>query len=623
MEYSEARKRYLKFFQKRKHAIVPSASLVPINDPTTLFTGSGMQPMVPFLLGEAHPKGSRIVDLQKCFRAEDIEEIGDNRHTTFFEMMGNWSFGDYFRKEQLSWYFEFLTDEMDIDPKKLYVTVFAGDKDFDLKRDDEAISIWKKLFAGKGIEAKDIYVGSEEHGANLDIGDARIFQYTAKKNWWSRAGIPKNMPVGEMGGPNSEVFFDFGTPHDTAYGKYCHPNCDCGRFVELGNSVFITHLKTDDGNFVLLPKKNVDFGGGIERLVAIANKNPDIFSINIFQGVIAKLEELSGKSYDQDKHAFRIIVDHIRGALFMIVDGVVPSNTEQGYFLRRLLRRMIVHADRLTIPKYGLIELPEIIAVEYKDVYPELVEKISYVQKIFREEEERFRVTLTKGLKEFKKLSHNTSFISGHDAFILFSTYGFPLEITIEFAEECGITVDEEAFHEEMKKHQEESRKGVGQKFKGGLADNNEKITMLHTTTHLMLAGLRKYLGKDVHQAGSNITVERTRFDFTHSEKVSREILNKVEEYVNRAIQNKCNVITEQIPKEKAKEQGVEGSFWEKYPDTVNVYSVVCSDGTVYSKELCGGPHVKNTKEIKGTFKIKKEEASSAGVRRIKAILEE
>lgn len=623
MTLNEVRKKYLDYFSDKGHEIIPSSRLVPENDPTTLFTSSGMQPLLQYFLGEVHPKGKRITDSQKCFRADDIEEVGDNRHTTFFEMLGNWSFGDYFKQEQLPWIFEFLTKEIGLEPENLYVTVFSGDSKNNIPKDSESVEVWKKIFKQEGIEAKDVELLTEEKGGELGMQDGRIFYYDAGKNWWSRSGTPENMPAGEPGGTNSEVFYDFKTEHDKAYGEYCHPNCDCGRFVEIGNSVFMEYVKKEDGTFGELPNKNVDFGGGLERITAASNRNSDVFSIDVFSKMISEIEKVTSKKYsdEESKKAFRIIVDHIRAAIFMIFDGVLPSNTEQGYFVRRLIRRSAVKIRTFSTPHFfALGTLAYIIADVYRESYPALHEKVDFINDVITEEERKFRETLEKGLKEFNKLSGDD--ISGHDAFILFSSYGFPLELTLELAEEKGVSVDEDEFKKEMAKHQELSRSGSEQKFKGGLADSSEKTTMLHTTTHLMLAGLRKYLGDSVHQAGSNITEERTRFDLTHGEKVERDILDKVEEYVNEAISKKCDVVMEQMNKEDAKNMGVEGSFWEKYPDVVNVYSVKCDDGTVYSSELCGGPHVSNTGDIKGTFKIKKEQASSAGVRRIKAVLE-
>lgn len=624
MTVSEIRKKYLEYFKSNGHVVIPSARLVPENDPTTLFTSSGMQPLVPYLLGEPHPQGDRLTNSQKSFRSGDIEEVGDNRHTTFFEMLGNWSLGDYFKKEQLPWFFDFLTNTktgLGLDPQKLYVTVFAGDEALGIPKDAESIEIWKSLFSEKGMEAKDVVIGSEENGYKVGMQDARIFAYDAKKNWWSRSGIPANMPAGEPGGPDSEVFYDFGTPHDPKWGEQCHPNCDCGRFVEIGNSVFMQYLKKEDGTFGLLPKANVDFGGGLERFAMAVKGTNDVFLIDTMQSIIVELASASGKNYNDLTYqkSFRVVADHIRGATFMIGDGVLPSNTDQGYFVRRLIRRAIRHLDRLGVGEGTLVVASERVINAYRDHYPELDASRSLIQQTIREEEQKFRKTLSLGLKEFEKFSKNGS-LSGEQAFMLFSSYGFPYEVTVELATERGIAVDEGAYRDEFKKHQELSRSGAEQKFKGGLADSSEQTTKLHTATHLMLAGLRKFLGGHVHQAGSNITSERTRFDFTHPEKVSPDILKQVEAYVNEAIQKKCEMQVVQMPKEQAQAEGVEGSFWEKYPDVVNVYQVVCDDGSVYSRELCGGPHVQNTGSM-GTFSIVKEEASSAGVRRIKATL--
>lgn len=612
---------YLSFSTARGHAVVPSAPLVPENDPTTLFTGSGMQPLVPYLLGAPHPKGTRVADSQKCFRSVDIEEVGDNRHTTFFEMLGNWSFGDYFKREQLSWFFEFLTDAISLDPKRLYVTVFAGDAALGIPKDDESVEIWKELFRQKGIEAEAVIIGSEAEGNKKGMQGGRIFYYDAKKNWWSRSGTPDMMPAGEPGGPDSEVFYDFGTPHDSRFGAECHPNCDCGRFIEIGNSVFMQYLKQADGSFVLLPQQNVDFGGGLERIAMASAGEPDVIKVN-HAPIIAFLEEKSNRAYGTDvetTRAFRIIADHMKAAVFLIGDGILPANTDQGYFVRRLLRRAVRFADTLGIRESGLATVVEPIVAMYEAQYPELRAHALRIQNAIDDEEKKFRATLARGMREFEKRSGNS--ITGADAFMLFSTYGFPLELTTELATEHGVSVDTQGFYEELKKHQELSRAGAAQKFKGGLADSGLHTTMLHTATHLMLAGLRKYLGSEVHQAGSNITSERTRFDFTHAEKVPREVLDKVEAYVNEAIAKHCQVSITVMPKEAARAAGVEGSFWEKYPDEVQVYQVKAEDGTVYSQELCGGPHVENTGDIKGVFKIIKEEASSAGVRRVKGVL--
>lgn len=599
------------FFEKHGHAIISSASLIPENDSTTLFTGSGMQPLVPYLLGEKHPRGTRLADSQKCFRSQDIDEVGDNRHTTFFEMLGNWSLGDYWKEEQLSWFFEFLTKEIGIPKEKLWVTCFNGDEELGLPKDTESADIWRKL----------------------GIPENRIRFYGSEKNWWSRSGIPEKMPPGEPGGPDSEVFYEFTQiAHDPKFGAECHPNCDCGRFLEIGNSVFMQYIKKEDNSFGLLPKRNVDFGGGLERITAVSQDMDDIFLVN-YDYIIKEIERATNTLYQENMRAYRIIADHIKAAVFLIGDGVVPSNKDQGYFVRRLIRRAIVYLDKLkpvteardgreTV--FGGVAAASLVAGivrGYKNQYGYLERKESEIERIITEEERKFVATLKQGLREFKRLSTDTS-ISGKDAFVLFSTYGFPLEMIVEMANEKNITVDTLSFAEEMGRHQEISRAGAKQKFRGGLADASEKTTMLHTATHLMLAGLRKFLGEHVHQAGSNITAERTRFDFTHPEKVGGNILDMVEQYVHEAISKKCNVVIEQMPKDEAQKKGVEGSFWERYPDVVNVYIVKCRNGVVYSQELCGGPHVKNTGDIKGVFKIVKEEAVSAGIRRVKAVLE-
>ena len=622
MSGNEIRRKYLEFFTAKGHAAVPSAALVPENDPTTLFTGSGMQPMLPYLLGETHPKGTRIVDSQKSFRADDIEEVGDNRHTTFFEMLGNWSFGDYFKEEQISWMFEFLIKEIGINPHNFYITVFAGDEKNNLPKDEESVAIWQRLLKEAGLSHEVAHIGSEADGAARGMKEGeRIFFYEAKKNWWSRAGVPEKMPVGEPGGPDTEMFYDFGTPHDKKYGEHCHPNCDCGRFIELGNNVFMEYVKNVDGTFAKLPQKNVDFGGGLERITAAANDTPDVFKIDLLYPVVKQLEQLSGKKYEENLVAFRVITDHIRGATFMIGDGVLPSNTDQGYFVRRLLRRSVRYADVLGIPQGELKALSESVIKTYADHYTNLAEKKQEITETIAQEEAQFRKTLERGLKEFERLAR--SGIIGQDAFVLFTTYGFPYELTEELAKERGINIEKEAFKKEMQKHQEMSRAGAEHKFKGGLADHSEKVVQYHTATHLLLAGLRKELGNEVHQAGSNITGERLRFDFTYPKKVERTALDRIEQYVNGAVKRGANVTQEILKKEDAqKDPTVEGSFWDRYPDEVKVYTVSDDTGVIYSRELCGGPHVENTSALKGTFKIISEESSSAGVRRIKAVLQ-
>lgn len=621
MTASDIREKYLNFFRTRGHAIVPSSSLVPENDPTTLFTGSGMQPMVPYLLGEVHPLGTRLADSQKCFRSQDIEEVGDNRHTTFFEMLGNWSLGDYFKEEQIRWMWEFLTNELGIPPQKLSFTCFRGNESLGIPKDEISAELWQELFRDKGIDAK-IVDFSERDG----MQGGRIFYYDEKKNWWSRSGVPGNMPEGEPGGPDTEMFYDFGEElglHEQSPWKNepCHVNCDCGRFMEIGNNVFMEYRKTVDG-FEKLPSRNVDFGGGLERLSAAIRGDSDVFLIDLFDGARAKLEELSGKQYGDSEgmtRAFRVILDHLRAAMFLISDGVLPSNKDQGYFVRRLIRRSVRFGKEIGITENFVDGIVHAFIRSYKETYSLLLEKEELILRALRDEEVKFRATLDRGMKEFGRRIAQGS-LSGKDAFDLFATYGFPYEMTCELAEESGVSVDEAAFRDEFEKHRDLSRTASAGKFKGGLADAGEKTTALHTATHLMLAGLRKFLGDGVHQAGSNITEERTRFDFTYPEKVPREILDQVEVYVNEAIGKRSVVRTEVMDKEEARAAGVEGSFWEKYPEKVTVYQVVAPDGTVYSRELCGGPHVVETFHM-GRFRIVKEEASSAGVRRVKAVL--
>jgi len=601
----------LKFFEERGHKIIPSAALAPENDPTTLFTGSGMQPLIPYLLGQKHPLGTRLADSQKCFRAEDIDEVGDNRHTTFFEMLGNWSLGDYFKEEQLSWFFEFLTQKVGLSKEKLWVTCFEGDEKNNIPKDKEAAAIWEKL----GI-AKD-----------------HILFYGAKKNWWSRAGVPENMPAGEPGGPDSEVFFEFAdVPHDTKFGEKCHPNCDCGRFMEIGNSVFMEYQKQEDGSFAKLAQRNVDFGGGLERIVAAKNGDSDIFKIDTLSVVIKKIEELSGAQYTpkmtevrppssrppSSLQAFRIIADHIRGAVFMIGDNVLPSNTDRGYFVRRLLRRAVRYADVLGMEQGKFAELALPVIESYSGHYPELAEYETLIKETIQKEENRFRETLANGLKEFEKLSSGN--ISGKKAFNLYQSYGFPLEVTLDLAREKGISVDEAGFKEELKKHQEISRAGAKKKFKGGLADTKEETVRLHTAHHLLLAALRQVLGEYVHQRGSNITAERLRIDFSHPQKMSPEELKQVEDLVNQKIAENLDMIRKEMPKEEAMQMGAEMEFGVKYGDVVSVYVAQDKQGNVFSKEFCGGPHVERTGQL-GHFKITKEESVSSGLRRLRAIL--
>lgn len=634
MKYTSAqlREKYLKYFESKGHKIVPSASLLPENDPTTLFTGSGMQPMVPYLLWEKHPLGTRICDSQKAFRAADIDDIGDNRHTTFFEMLGNWSLGDYFKKEQIEWIWDFYVNELGLNPEKIYISVYRGNEQFGIPRDDEAVALWQEKFAAKGIEAKAVDM------AEIDgMQGGRIFYYNEKENWWSRAGVPENMPVWEPGGPDSEMFWDFGADlmlHENSQwaDEPCHPACDCGRFLEFANNVFMQYKKTEDG-FQELENKNIDFGGGLERIAVALTDSPDVFTGDLFDNIRNKIEEFSGKKYGEDEtetKAFRVIMDHLRVVTFLIADGASPSNKDQWYFTRRMLRRAVRYARDLGIESGLSVEAAKGVIEEYKEQYPELEEKRDFILWEIEAEEKQFLTTLEKGLREFEKLlkgfeiafersGKKVTQIAGPKAFKLYDTYGFPIELTEDLAAENNLTVDREGFEKAFEEHKAKSRAGAEQKFKGGLADASTATTELHTATHLLLAGLRKVLGNHVFQKGSNITAERLRFDFSHDEKMTPEQLQEVEDFVNHAIESGMKVSIEEMPKQEAMDRGVVGSFWEKYPDIVKVYTMK-SDNETFSIELCGGPHVE-VSEWMGRFKIKKEEASSRGVRRIKAVL--
>ena len=613
MTVNELRTKYLEFFRSRGHAIIPSASLIPDNDPSTLFSGSGMQAMVPYLLGEKHPLGTKIADSQKCFRAQDMDEVGDNRHTTFFEMLGNWSLGDYFKAEQIEWIFEFLTKEVGLDPNRIYVSVFRGDEKLGIPKDAEAVSCWKEQFSKVGIEAKDIDF-SERDG----MQGGKIFYYDTKKNWWARVINPEEMPIGEPGGPDSEMFWDFGAQlkiHENSSYKDqpCHINCDCGRFLEIGNNVFMQYIKTERG-FEPLPKGNIDFGGGLERVLAAKNDNPDIFTTDLFASLIGKIEKLTGKEYKGNEYGFRVIVDHIKAATFIIGDdkGMVPSNADQGYVIRRLIRRAARYGKQLGINSIFASKIAEGVIDMYQDAYPELIKNKDFIINQLVKEEEKFKETLERGLKEFERLEK----ISGHDAFDLYQTYGFPFEMTEELAKEKGIEIDEAGFLEEMKKHQELSRTASAGMFKGGLADSSEATIKYHTAAHLMLSALRQVLGEGVIQRGSNITPERLRFDFAHSEKMTPEQIKQVENIVNEQIQKDLPVVCEEMNLDEAKAKGAMGVFESKYGERVKVYSI-----GQFSNEICGGPHVERT-GVLGKFRIQKEESSSAGVRRIKAVLE-
>ncbi len=646
------RKAYLEFFKQRGHKITPRAPLVPKDDPTTLFTGSGMQPLIPYLLGQPHPDGRRLVDSQTCFRAEDMDEVGDNRHTTFFEMLGNWSLGDYYKEDQLAWFWQFLTELIKLDPQKLYVTCFIGDEATGVPKDSESAAIWQKLFKDKGVAAKTADIGSAETGAKRGMKPGeRIFYYDASKNWWSRVGEPAHMPEGEPGGPDSEAFFDFGTPHDEKYGAHCHPNCDCGRFLEIGNSVFMAYQKTADG-FKELPKPNVDFGGGLERLAAAAIDNPDVFQISLIRPVLDGLEKLSGKDYAQHQPAMRVIADHLRAATWLAVDGVAPSNKAQGYVLRRLLRRAIRYAFELGIEEHLCEQVVPIVVEIYKSDFPEVKDRQNEVVQLCIKEEQLFRQTLWNGLRQFDKFSHRHSReggnlvagsptepgMTGEDIFKLYDTYGFPAELSLEEAFRKDIKVDagwRQQFDQLMSQQRQRSQTAAVGMFRGGLADHSEQVVKYHTVTHLMYQALKDVLGPHVVQRGSNITAERTRFDFSHPQKLTPEELKQVEDIVNTQIKADLPVSWKEEPTKQALESA-SGAFGDKYGDKVKVYTIG-DPAKPFSREICGGPHVEHTgliglpaQTFQGKvsvgeggkqFKIIKEEASSAGVRRIKAVL--
>lgn len=614
MTANQIRKQYLKFFVKHDHKEIPPAPIVPPEDPTTLFTSSGMQRLVPFLKGEPHPMGTRLVDSQPCFRAEDIEEIGDNRHTTFFEMLGNWSLGDYFKNEQLHWFFEFLTEVVGFEKTRLFVTVFEGGGD--VPRDEESIKIWQEIFrintpAQKGIEGFDPTV--------------KIYTYGAKENWWSRVGVPENMPPGEIGGPDSEVFFDFGDKpkihEDSPYkAQKCHLNCECGRFLEIGNSVFMEYEKQKAGNFKPLPNKNVDFGGGLERIAAASQNTQDIFQSDLFVPVIKKIEEVSGKKYEREnQEPMRIIADHLRAATFMLAQGIIPSNKTQGYVLRRLIRRSVVKMYKLQVASTVEIgkQVFHTIGDTYKGVYLEPdAKEFLQSENIFTEEIRKFEKTLNRGLKVLEK--HPV--IDGKLAFDLLQTYGFPWELTLELASERGQKIDKSQFQKELQAHQELSRQASAGMFKGGLADRSEATIKLHTATHLLHKALREVLGAHVRQEGSHVTAERLRFDFSHPKALSEAEIKKVENLVNQKIKENLPVRKTIENKDEALKSGALAFFKETYPDKVSVYTIgkdVKNDW--FSKELCGGPHVGSTGEI-GKIKITKIQSIGSGIRRLYAV---
>ena len=589
MKAIEIRNKYLNYFKRHGHAVIPSAPLIPENDPSVLFTTAGMQPLVPYLLGEKHPEGTRLTDFQKCLRTNDIDEVGDNRHLTYFEMLGNWSLGDYFKEESIAMSFEFLTKELGIPAEKLSVTCFAGDDD--CKRDEVTASCWKK--AG--------------------IPEDRIYYFGKDDNWWI---------AGEEGpcGPDTEMFYDTGKPKCS---ENCNPSCGCGKYVEIWNNVFMEFFKTKDGKYTKLKRHNVDTGLGLERMAMLLQGKETPFDTELFKPVMDKLQELAGENDSIESR--RIVAEHLRASMMIIQDGGLPSNVDRGYILRRLIRRMVRHLRKLQINLNELGELIDLNIETLKEMYPELHQNSDKIKSVIIEEKDKFEKTLERGEREFNKIvnrmkNEGQDTISGQDLFTLYETYGFPPEVTQDLARESGLKVDTTEFAKLFKEHQEKSRMGSEQKFKGGLAGTGEQEVRYHTATHLLNAALKVILGKDVHQKGSNITPERMRFDFSCDHKLTDDEKKKIEDLVNEWIAQGLDVKCEEMKKEDAIKSGAECMFIEKYPDIVTVYSIGNDKETV-SKELCGGPHVKNTAEL-GHFKIKKEEASSAGVRRIKAILE-
>ncbi len=591
MKSSEIRSRFLKFFEKRGHAIIESASLVTpdekgITNPT-LFNTAGMQPLIPYLLGEKHPKGTRLVDVQKCVRTVDIDDIGDKTHATFFEMLGNWSLGDYFKKEAIEWSFEFLTSKeegLGLDPRRLYVTVFEGDEN--AERDEEAANIWHEIFNKNKIEG------------------TRVFYLPAKNNWWE---------AGENGpcGPDTEMFYDVANRFNgqgITHTEYVDAD-DKRDLIEIWNDVFMQYQKKDGKIIGKLPAPSVDTGAGLERLTMTMQGVDNIYDTDLLSGVMGEIKKVS---VNYDLKSARIVADHIRGSVFLISDGVIPSNSDRGYVLRKLIRRAVRHADKLGLPEAHLTRIAEVVIEHYRHIYKNVGEQEKVIKNEISGEEKKFRETLKHGLKEFEK---------GMDAFTLFSSYGFPLELTLELAKEKGIEIDVKDFEEKFKKHQDLSRSGAEKKFKGGLADTSEMSLKYHTATHLLHQALHDVLGVGVQQKGSNITPERLRFDFSHPVKMTDEEKKKVEDIINKKIQENLPMQNVVLPKVEAEKTGARHFFGDKYGDEVSIYFIGKDLNSAYSKEFCGGPHVSNT-GILGKFKIQKEEAVAQGVRRIKAILE-
>jgi alanyl-tRNA synthetase len=585
MKAQELREAYVEFFKERGHAFIRSASLIPENDPTVLFTTAGMHPLVPYLLGEKHPEGKRLVNYQKCIRTGDIDEVGDASHLTFFEMLGNWSLGDYFKKESITFSYDFLIDVLKLRPDQISVTAFEGEGA--IPRDEETAKIWNEL----GIPKEQIYF------------------YGRSDNWWG--------PAGQTGpcGPDTEIFFDDGRPK---CGPGCGPSCRCGKFTEIWNNVFMEYFKDADGKFMPLAQRNVDTGMGLERVLRIMNGQETVYDTELFAGIIASIEDITGKNYSEDKKAFRIISDHVRAATFIMGDGVVPAKVGQGYILRRLIRRASRYLSKLGSDSTDMNRICEVVIAEYGSSYPELKRNKDAILANMAAEEEKFHLTLRRGLRRFDEMAEGHSAgqtLDGEQVFRLYDTFGFPIELTRELAEERGLHVDVSDFDRRFREHQEISRAGSDQKFRGGLADNSEETTKMHTATHLLNAALRKFVDPDIVQKGSNITAERLRFDFNLDRKVTPEELKQVQDYINDIIRRDIPVVCEEMRYEEAKDRHAIGVFQDKYGERVKVYTIGDE-----SCEICGGPHVNSTGEIQG-FKIIKEESSAAGVRRIKAVV--
>ena len=624
MNASEVRQKYLEFMKSKGHVQVAPAPLVLENDPTTLFTGSGMQPLLPYLLGKPHQDGTRLTDSQPCLRLQDIEDVGDPRHTTVFEMLGNWSLGDYFKEEQIRNFFTFLTKEVGLNPEKIYVTCFIGNEKYGIPRDDEAAHIWQTVFKEAGIEAKIAEINTAENGDKRGIREGeRIFFYNDKENWWSRGGGIESTPIGDPCGPDSEVFYDFGEDKQDIdkYGQ-SHPASDGARFMEIGNQVFMQYRRKEDGTFEELEHKNVDFGAGLERITAASMDSYDVFQISLLKPIVDRIVELSGKKYEDHTSEMRIIADHLRGAYLLTAQGLKPSNKQQGYALRRLIRRAILKALNLGIEDNFLAGILPMIAENYKDLPDSILTNREDVLDVLNREEQAFRHTLRRGMKELNRLKDQG--LTGKELFMLQDTYGFPLELSVEEAKRENIQLSKDwqkEFDAALAEQRERSQTASKGMFKGGLEDHGEMSTKYHTATHLLLAALQQLISADICQRGSNITAERMRLDFNCDHKLEKDELQKLEDQVNAWIKADLPVVHDEYDKAYARDTlKAHGSFWDKYPEKLTVYTIGDFDNPT-SREVCGGPHVEHT-GVLGHFKIKKEEASSAGVRRIKAILE-